>query len=270
MQLEQRLWTAGDGWRDVGGARDAPLAADLVLVFGARAALQERTPVEDLRRRYPRARVVSCSSGGEIHGTEVGDDSVVATAIAFESTRVEVASDTLSGPDDSGPAGARLAAALPHAGLRHVFVLSEGLEVNGSALVRGLTDHLPLGVSVTGGLSADGERFQKTLIGLDACIEPRRAVAVGFYGDRLRVAFGSLGGWDTFGPDRLVTRSDGNVLYELDGMPALDLYKRYLGPHADELPASGLLFPIQLSSDTGGPGVVRTILGIDEADGSLR
>ena len=46
--------------------------------------------------------------------------------------------------------------------------------------------------------------------------EPRQQViaAVGLYGDRLRVGCGSLGGWDSFGPERLVTRSRGNVLYD--------------------------------------------------------
>ena len=57
-------------------------------------------------------------------------------------------------------------------------------------------------------------------------------VAAAFYGDRLKVGYGSLGGWDTFGPERLITRSKGNVLYELDGKSALELYKKYLGEHA--------------------------------------
>ena len=49
---------------------------------------------------------------------------------------------------------------------------------------------------------------------------------------------GSRGGWDFFGPERRVTRSEGNVLYELDGTPALDLYKKYLGARASGLPAA--------------------------------
>ncbi|RJQ51925.1 MAG: hypothetical protein C4530_19405, partial [Desulfobacteraceae bacterium] len=78
-----------------------------------------------------------------------------------------------------------------------------------------------------------------------------------------------LGGWDPFGPERLVTRSKGNVLYELDGQSALELYKRYLGEHAKELPASGLLFPLNMRTAESDSGVVRTILAVDEADQSM-
>jgi hypothetical protein len=92
-------------------------------------------------------------------------------------------------------------------------------------------------------------------------------IALGFYGAGLRVGCGSLGGWDPFGPDRLVTRSEGSVVYELDGRPALDLYREYLGPHAEGLPASGLLFPLCLRNEGG--GLVRTILDIDDKARSL-
>jgi hypothetical protein len=68
----------------------------------------------------------------------------------------------------------------------------------------------------------------------------------------------------------LITKSSGNVLFELDGQPALTLYKRYLGERAIGLPATGLLFPLSLlptrESETG---LVRTILAIDEDRQSL-
>jgi len=85
----------------------------------------------------------------------------------------------------------------------------------------------------------------------------------------LRVGFGSLGGWDPFGPERRVTRSEGNILYELDGSPALDLYEQYLGEHAAGLPASGLLFPLTVRQHREEQGVVRTILAVNQATRSL-
>ena len=94
--------------------------------------------------------------------------------------------------------------------------------------------------------------------------------AVGFYGDHVMVSHGSQGGWDSFGPVRTVTRSEGNVLYELDGKPALALYKTYLGEKAKELPSSGLLFPISLLDTEGGArNVVRTLLSVDHEAQSL-
>jgi hypothetical protein len=270
MLLEQRRWRRDQGWQFTTAKQDATRAAQLVMVFGATEPLSDPALHRDIRQRYPDAHIVSCSTGGEICGTEVTTDSVVTTAMLFEHATLAVTIQDVGGAADSAAAGARIAAALPREGLRHVFLLSEGLDVNGSALVRGLTASLPPGVAVTGGLSADAERFERTLVGLDDLPRPRRAAAIGFYGERLKVGFGSLGGWDTFGPNRRITRSVGNVLYELDGLPALDLYKRYLGPYAAELPASGLLFPIRLVTESGEDGVVRTILGVDEEAGSLR
>jgi hypothetical protein len=143
------------------------------------------------------------------------------------------------------------------------------LRINGSELVKGLTGSLPSGVSVTGGLSGDGERFERTLVLWDGPAEPGTVAAVGLYGDRLRVGYGSMGGWDPFGPERLITRSSGNVLYELDGKSALDLYCKYLGDYASGLPATGLLFPLSLRTRQNDPPVVRTILSINEAGQSL-
>src|SRR5581483_4873092 len=153
--------------------------------------------------------------------------------------------------------------------LAHVFVLSDGLKVNGSELVGGLTKHLPEGITVTGGLAGDGERFSETLVFHDGVPEKETVAVLGFYGGRLKVGFASLGGWDPFGPERLITRSKGNVLYALDGQSAPGLYKKYLGDHAKGLPATGLLFPLSLRTKTGETAVVRTILSVDENDRSM-
>ncbi len=71
----------------------------------------------------------------------------------------------------------------------------------------------------------------------------------------------------SFGPDRLITSSNGNVLYELDGQSALALYKQYLGEHAAGLPATALLFPLALRGKDGEDvGLVRAILAVDESE----
>lgn len=267
VRLEQTLWDDHAGWP---ASQDSALgeAARLVLVFGS-GRLLESGAVTSLQARYPNARLFGCSTAGEIQGTQVRDGSLVATAIQFASTRFESARVDIALFPDSGAAGRALAAGLSHSGLRHVIVLSDGLHVNGSELVAGLTAGLPTGVALTGGLSADGADFRRTLVLCDGEAREGAVVALGFYGERLRVGYGSLGGWDSFGPERMITRSVGNVLFELDGRPALDLYRSYLGEHAAQLPASGLLFPLNVRGQTSGDAVVRTILGIDETAGSL-
>jgi hypothetical protein len=254
-------------------------AAQLVLVFGARAVLQDLQLVESLREFYPAAHILGCSTAGEICGAEVFDESLVATAIHFEHTQVRTAEVSLDTNSGSREAGEFLAQALPHAiaaerggteeKLVHVLILSDGLSVNGSDLVRGLLEHLPEGVAVTGGLAGDGARFGETLVFKSDMPQKGAIAAVGLYGSRLKIGFGSLGGWDPFGPERLVTRSKGNVLFELDGRPALGLYKQYLGEHAKGLPATGLLFPLSVRVTPDEIPLVRTILAVDEQQQSM-
>lgn len=271
MKLEQIVW-AEQGFH--GPAGPALRSAQWVLVFGGSAELAREDLRAQLRERYPEATLMGCTTAGEIAGARVRDRSVSATAVQFEHTRFRCAEVKLPDAAHSREAGAALAAELDQPGLTHVFVISEGLNVNGSELVRGLTSRLPAGVAVTGGLSGDGDRFGQTLVWLErsgttSAPSEGKVIGIGFAGDRLRVGCGSVGGWDAFGPERLVTKSQGNVLFELDGRPALELYKRYLGDHAAALPASALLFPLSLRAPGSSQPVVRTILRVDEREGFM-
>lgn len=266
MRVSQEVLDAEGRWHIDG---ESVGNAGLVLFFGGRALLEDPAAFQQMRQRHPTAIIMGCSTAGEICGTRVSDDTIVATAIEFEHTQLQLVTTTVGDAADSRAAGQRLAESLDAPGLAHVFVLSDGLHVNGSELVNGLRDRLPHGVESTGGLSGDGAGFGRTLVSANEPAVEKQIAALGFYGDRLRVGFGSLGGWDPFGPERLITLSRGNVLYELDGESALTLYKKYLGKHATGLPATGLLFPLALRTAEHQQPVVRTILGVSEAGQSL-
>ena len=266
MKVEQRIWNQKQGWQLQGdGAGSLDGAAQLVLAFGSTESLRCGGRMADLRSAYGGARVIACSTAGEICGTRITDNSIVATAVGFDHTDVRTAHVALDDSNDSRAAGRALGKTLAASDLIHVLVISDGLRANGSELVAGLTESLPAGVAITGGLAGDGADFRQTLVCHDGPAVAGAIAAIGFYGDRLKVGYGSLGGWDAFGPERLVTRSQGNILYELDGQSALAVYKKYLGEHAAGLPASGLLFPLALRTAPGQTPVVRTILAVDEA-----
>lgn len=265
MRIEQSKWCASTGWK---GPLGELSGADLVLVFGGNGICRSGAPFEAIRRSYPSAEIVGCSTAGEIAGTEVSDQSLVATAVSFASSSVRCVCSSIASAAESYSVGREIGRALDSDGLVHVLVFSEGLEINGSELVRGLCRHLPASVAVTGGLAADGEEFRQTSVVWRGVPERDLVVAAGLYGEGLEVGFGSLGGWDPFGPERLVTRASGNVLHELDGRSALELYKLYLGEHASGLPAKGLYFPLSLRTDDG-EGVVRTILAVDEREQTI-
>ena len=251
----------------------ADLAAeqpDLVLIFGAVPHFADAQLAANLREACPQTVFLGCSTAGEITGEGVDDGTCTLTAVSFDRTTLKQGSTRLQGMNDSFAAGERLGRQLAADNLRAVLVFGPGVQINGSALVNGMSQVLGDGVPITGGLAGDGGAFQQTFtLGSDG-VTDNAVVAVGFCGDDLRFAHGSFGGWEAFGPARKVTRCAGNVLYELDGEPALEVYKRYLGEHARDLPASGLLFPFaMLGEDHNALGLIRTILAVDEAAGSL-
>jgi len=268
MQIEQKQWTRESGWRSL-KAFSGEAKPQLVLAFGGREIFENGALLKETAAMYPDAILTGCTTAGEIQDISVSDDTLVVTAVAFERTRVASTCVCMSEVGDSYEAGKALAAALDHDGLAHVFVLSDGLQVNGSDLARGLHSNVPDGVSVTGGLSGDDAHFEKTFVITETGPRQGCISVVGFYGDALKIGFGSLGGWDPFGPERVVTRSEGNVLCEMDGQSALALYKRYLGEHANDLPGSGLLFPLAIRPVQDHRSIVRTILAVDEKEQSM-
>lgn len=269
MRLESFCHRASTGW-SVASFPDLDSSDTLVLAFGSKRYQDDDTAMAELRAAYPRSHVIGCSTAGEIFGTEVNDDSLSVAVMKLEKGTLRSTTARVNSVDDSFEVGARVAETLNDPTLRGLFVLSDGLRVNGSALVRGLSDSLPSGVPVTGGLAGDGSRFESTWVSHGGVPQPAGVVALGLYGADVHVAHGSMGGWDLFGIERRVTRSVGNVLYELDGRPALDLYKEYLGERASGLPATALLFPLSVRRDANDTTpLVRTVLAIDEAARSM-
>lgn len=270
MDVVTTRWTA---WRDDHDDLPEPDGrATLVLAFGSSAVLDDPATLRKLLDRYPDAQVAGCSTSGEIVDDTVSDGSLAVAVVRFDSTRVLTAAEPISTPDESFDVGMRLATRLREAApdLAAVLVLSDGLAVNGSAVAAGLVRGTDGKVPIFGGLAGDDDRFARTWVIVDR--EPRtgHVTAVGLAGPAVAVRHGSQGGWEEFGPVRQVTRSEGNVLFELDGEPALELYERYLGDRASGLPATALLFPLALQvPGTNGRTVVRTVLSVNRSNQSM-
>jgi hypothetical protein len=242
----------------------------LVIVFAASSYIDHPAALQELVAAYPTSKVIGCSTCGEIAGALVNDASLTVAVMRFENSTVALAAAPIERPAASFAAGEQLARQLLRDDLCGVFVLCDGLQVNGSELVRGLNSILPPEVVITGGLAADGDRFQRTWVIHDGAPQSGMATAAGFYGDSLQITHGAQGGWESFGPERRITRSQGNVLFELDGRPALALYKEYLGDYASELPAAGLFFPLAIRQDAAeAHAVIRTIVAVNEVNQSL-
>jgi len=268
MKLEQIKWKTPDDFQ-IYKCNDGFKVADLVMIFGSRELISNDNFIDSLKQRYSLAYLIGCSTSGEIYDTQVVDDTLISTAISFESTAIECATEMLKNVEDSYEAGRMLAQKLNKEKLTHVFLLSEGLNINGSELIKGMKAMLPSNISITGGLAGDGILFEKTNVIANGYAKENMISAIGFYGDNIRIGYGSRGGWDSFGPERIITKSKNNILYEMDGKSALELYKNYLGDYAKDLPASALLFPLSIRSKDSNEGLVRSTLGIKYEDNGL-
>lgn len=269
MKISQFLFEPQKGWKPLVTTSFTHDNAPLVLIFGSRYLLENESWMEGLRSFCPEGHWIIASTSGEIYEDFVTDDTIVATALSFEQTRLQVAEVNAAEFAGSYSAGVYLGKELGADDLQYVLLISDGQAVNGSQLVEGMGLAIPQHIPITGGMAGDAARFEKTLVGYNRPPVSGQIIAVGFYGDRLQVGHGSVGGWEMFGPDRIISHSEGNVLYELDGQNALDLYKRYLGDYAKDLPGSALLFPLNIWLEGRSEPLTRTILSVDEEKKSM-
>ncbi|WP_299605852.1 FIST N-terminal domain-containing protein [uncultured Aquimarina sp.] len=241
----------------------------LVLVFGNRFILEKEPILEEVSGLFGTSEIIIGSSAGEILGGNVSDNTISLTAIEFERSTIKLSRQNILDNDkNTFETGKKLAAGLPADNLKHIFIVSEGSFVNGSALIDGI-EEVYKDIPCTGGLCGDDARFEKTLVGYNEKPKEGEIVAVGFYGDTLQITSAQYGGWNPFGPERIITKSIDNILYELDNQPALDLYKKYLGDKASELPQSALLYPLSVKTEGRKEAIVRTILTIDEEKNAM-
>lgn len=246
------------------------LNPNLVMIFGGTSHFEKTDLVAKISKDFKSVLIIGCSTAGEISNDGVSEESLIVTACALNNADFRPVWSDFSDMDHTIDGGRSLGAKLATKDLKAIFLLGRGLDINGSALINGIKEKVGKEVIITGGLAGDGGRFQKTYTVLNGEISSSRVVGFGIYGDQIEVSFGSVGGWEAFGPVRQITKSDRNVLYELDGQPALEIYKKYLGEKAKDLPASGLLFPFALLKDSkDANGLIRTILAVDEKAKSL-
>ncbi|HEY8897767.1 MAG TPA: FIST N-terminal domain-containing protein [Niastella sp.] len=243
--------------------------SQLVLGFGGKEILNTQPIYEELKSHFPEAHIVLCSTAGEILDSHVNDNSVSVAAIELEKTSIQPVVVNIRNYENSYEAGKAMIRLINFSNLSYILVISDGSNVNGSELVRGINELVNNRVPVTGGLAGDGTNFQSTVVGLNEKPTTGNIVAIPFYGKHFIVSHASMGGWEIFGPERTVTRAVANQLFEIEGQKALDLYKTYLGPYADELPGSALLFPLGVKLQEEDEPVVRTILSIDQETGSM-
>jgi hypothetical protein len=241
---------------------------NFALIFGSRLDLEEDTSfIEDIKKKYPNTDIITVSSAGTISDVTI-TSKYAATFVELEKTSHLTKVFQYNEFDNFIDLGRSIGNSFDQTNLVYIMLLGTS-GINAEKILQGLNEVLPNNVTVSGGIAGDDERFERTLVGLNENIASDQMVALAFYGTNLIVTHGSKGGWDTFGPQRTVTKSEGNILFEIDNRPALDLYKEYLGEKASELPGSGLLFPFTILDTATSEPIVRGIQNVNESLNSI-
>lgn len=268
MQVTLSFFTQATGWHKPLPNIDSPQT--LVLIFSPPDSKQYQSAIEQLHAHYPQAVITGCSTVAGIFNEHLMENALVAGIIRFKKTHLAFASAELAHSDHSFQAGEQIAKSLNRPDLKGILILTDGLNTNDSELISGLASVVnESNVTIVGGLASDKMQFASTWIFHQGQAASRRVSGVGFYGKELVFTSYARDGFKPFGPERIITRSAGKTLYEIDGRPALQLYKEYLGEHAANLPATALHFPLAIWNQTKDHYMVRTVVSINEADNSL-
>ena len=250
--------------------QERPLTdATIVFIFGDREEFKNPKIYEEIKELYPYSDIIGCTSSGNILGESLSSASLVATAVYFEKGFIKVSVKDFDSDDDLFNLSKSVVDALDKEGLKHVFLLSDGLNMNGSFLAQGANKAVESKIPITGGLAGDATNFEETWVIANDVAVQNRVVGIGFYGDSLSISSGCYAGWEEFGIYRRITKSVDNVVYEIDGQPALDLYKKYLGEYAENLEENGLHFPFSVKKEHEDWAVIRSVLAVNEEEKTL-
>lgn len=243
---------------------------DLVLLFGNSDEIESSNELRKINERFSDSLVVGCSTGTNITGKKTFDSGISGIAMGFDNSTIRHSCARIEDSIQSYELGAKLGLDLDADDLVAVFVMCDGLFINGSEIIKGIAAVLGDNIPISGGLAGDGESFTKTRLLIGTEIFDHGAIAIGFYSKSLQVSHASYGGWFEFGPEWKITKSKGNVVSEIDEMPAIELYDDYVGSEKMALQASALLYPLKVwPPKHPEKGVVRAIMNVDRENGTL-
>ncbi|MBK7965284.1 MAG: FIST C-terminal domain-containing protein [Bacteroidetes bacterium] len=269
MQIEQKKWTPEKTWETLRSDLRESKEYQLVLVFGSRTLLSSVGFYDEIRHYYPKAQILMNSTSGEIIDTQVNDDTISLTAIRFGNTQFKTTSVNILDYKSAENAGNQIAKTLFASNLTNILIFADGQQVNGQKLVQGLEDKISHPVVISGGLAGDGNKFQKSLLGLNEQPSEGKIIAVGFYGKQLSVSTGRMDGWEEFGNEILITKSHQNTLLELNHEPALKVYNQFINTNIPSNDGYTLLAPICIKTNNEPFASVRAIKSINEEEKSI-
>jgi hypothetical protein len=254
---------------------------DFVFMF-ASIGYDQRSLLQAVREATGGAPLSGCSGEGTI-GVEDADESnfsVVVTAISSEELRWTNGIAT-GLEDDPRGVGKRVAQdLLPHlsADAIGLFVFPDGMADNLDPFFAGLEGNLSLErfLPVWGGGAGNNFNLEEPTYQYCDDEAVTHGVSYALLSGKAHTAWAISHSLIPIGGERKVTRSKGNVIYEIDGKPALEVLKEYLPEGALTDDRDWIRYAISLALSFKAPSyikdeeyVVRGVPAVRMADGSI-
>ena len=212
----------------------------------------------------PSAHIIGSTTDGEIVQNEVTENTTVVSITVFENTQLYTTH--VARYDESVQAGVLMAQALIQEDVNLLITFTDGLHCNGEEYLQGITS-VNKNIKIAGGMAGDYAKFESTYVFTKDAILSHGAVGVALKNKDLKIYTDYSFNWYSIGRDMLITHAQRNRVYTIDGIVALDVYKKYLGEDTvKELPAIGIEYPMIIQR--GDNSIARALLAVHE-DGSV-
>ncbi len=147
-----------------------------------------------------------------------------------------------------------------------IITITSGLNFDNDAYTQGIVSE---GVEYIFGAAAGDDLILKdTFIFSRENFSNHGAIILAIDREKIDILGARAFGWTGIGKERIVTKANKNIVYEIDGKRAIDFYKKYLNVTSDDMPQVGIEYPLEVKMKNG-QVVYRAILDIDEEQGAL-
>lgn len=263
MEIKKLIYNDGSWSENFPKDMDSPKT--IVLIFG-----NDEQRVQEVIKAFPKSHIAGSSTFGEIYGGHVYDKTVSVSVIKFSDVKIKSVEVPFTDYAESYNTGVKVFQELNEDKLSGILVFTKGLVFNGDQFAKGINSKNNKNVLIGGGMAGDPEVKDTWVISKQGK-RTQAVVAVGFYGDNFQMMISTESGITPLGVERTVTKSDKNILYEVNHKPALEFYREFLGDNFKDLTKSAIQYPIAVSKDykISQAELVRTPYTINEKDQSV-
>jgi len=177
-----------------------------------------------LKELLPQAEIIGATTCGEIINGKILEHTLSLSISIFDTTVVKSRIYTFDKDFHVETIGDELISNDTKA----MLIFSDGLKSNADNILHDVY-LLKQDMVIAGGRAADNLAFVKTYIFNHETYSENGCVVASLSGEKLLVNSDYMLNWTPIGRDMVITKAKENVLYELNNIPILDVYKKYLG-----------------------------------------